>query len=97
MGKKFTTQRATQIAAGGIPVAVGCHRAIELAHGFLADKNTVRGLLQVFGLAPNNIRYFHPARTACGEIDKETIILQGDFESSIAKHLLGCFGIINYY
>jgi hypothetical protein len=30
MGEKFTTQRATKIAADGFPVSVGCHRAIEL-------------------------------------------------------------------
>lgn len=30
MGGKFTTQRATQVAAGGFPVAVGCRRTIEL-------------------------------------------------------------------
>ena len=30
MGGKFTTQRATKVAAGGFPVAVGCHGAIEL-------------------------------------------------------------------
>jgi hypothetical protein len=29
-GEEFTTQRATKIAAGGFPVTVGCHRAIEL-------------------------------------------------------------------
>ena len=30
MGEKLTTQRATQVAAGGFPVAVGCYRAIKL-------------------------------------------------------------------
>jgi hypothetical protein len=30
MGEKFTTQRTTKVAADGFPVAVGCHRAIEL-------------------------------------------------------------------
>ena len=30
MGDKLTTKRATKVAAGGFPVAVGCHRAIEL-------------------------------------------------------------------
>src|ERR1035437_4502113 len=30
MGEKFTTQRATKVAASGFPVAVGCHGAIEL-------------------------------------------------------------------
>ena len=30
MGEKFTTQCATKVAAGGFPVAVGCHRASEL-------------------------------------------------------------------
>jgi hypothetical protein len=29
-GGKFTTQRPTKIAAGGFPVTIGCHRAIEL-------------------------------------------------------------------
>jgi hypothetical protein len=29
-GGKFATQCATKVAAGGFPVAVGCHRAIEL-------------------------------------------------------------------
>jgi len=31
MGEKFTTQRATKVAVGGFPVAVGCRHAIELA------------------------------------------------------------------
>ena len=30
MGEKFTTQRATKVAANGFPDAVGCHRTIEL-------------------------------------------------------------------
>jgi hypothetical protein len=29
---KSATQRATKVAAGGFPVAVGCHRAIELTN-----------------------------------------------------------------
>jgi hypothetical protein len=31
-GGKFTTQRATKVAASGFPVGAGCHRAIELAN-----------------------------------------------------------------
>ena len=34
MGEKFTTQRATKVATGGFPVAVGCLRAIELTCNF---------------------------------------------------------------
>jgi hypothetical protein len=30
MGENFATQRATKVAAGGFPVAVSCHHAIEL-------------------------------------------------------------------
>jgi hypothetical protein len=30
MRGKFTTQRKTEIVAGGFPVTVGCYRAIEL-------------------------------------------------------------------
>jgi hypothetical protein len=30
MVEKFTTHRATKVAAGGFPVAVGCRRTIEL-------------------------------------------------------------------
>ena len=29
-GGEFTTQRVTKVSAGGFPVALGCHRAIEL-------------------------------------------------------------------
>jgi hypothetical protein len=32
MGEKFTTQRATKVAAGGFPVAIGCRHAIKLNH-----------------------------------------------------------------
>jgi hypothetical protein len=35
LGEKFTTQRATKVAVGGFPVAVGCHRAIELILQYL--------------------------------------------------------------
>src|SRR5450755_168475 len=31
-GRKFTTQRATKVTAGGFPVAVGCRHAIKLNH-----------------------------------------------------------------
>ena len=51
MGEKLTTQRATQIAAGGFPVAVGCHGAIELTLQ-LSQVNAVAGQFMKVAVQP---------------------------------------------
>ena len=55
MGKglagESATQRATKVAAGGFPVAVGCHRAIELTPQ-LSQVNAVAGQFMKVAVQP---------------------------------------------